>query len=336
MPAGRDCSGSSCRRAMGSRASRSRCVGRAASRRSAAAHGLGGHTNPGLGLARRRAVATTGCERVRGLQVIVGMASRAGTLVAALRAGGHEQLRAGRGLLEHPRADPAWTSTNGTDSTVQPGLDLALPANGDMPHLVAGPAGFLAVAPGPADLASPTTAASSLMVSPGRRSPSAPSRPASSWLTWPRPRRATWRSAPTTDPDHHDAATLWSTDGRHWSSASMQVAWEGAPRWPPRGRAPSPWRWSPARNGFIVTGGTGGAPGAALWWQSDDGQHWRQLSGYPPLGAWPGEGEGAGGQPYGVLLGDGQRIIAVRGGPDAGPGVRRDGRTWTKLVVIRR
>ena len=265
---------------------------------------------------------------------IVGMASRAGTLVAlSVQAGTNSCAPDGdcwsiRGPIQ------AWTSTNGTDWTGQPGLELALPANGDMPHLVAGPAGFLAVAPGPPDLASPTTAASSLDGVTWQTLPVG-TFPAGFQLADLTATSAGYLAVGThqADHDHHDATTLWATDGRHWSSASMQLAWG-------RGTALEATRPSSValavvagRNGFIVTGGTGGAPGAALWWQSDDGQHWRQLSEYPPLAAWPGEGEGAGGQPYGVLLGDGQRIIALRGGPDAGAWSTTNGRTWTKLVI---
>ena len=139
--------------------------------------------------------------------------------------------------------------------------------------------------------------------------------------------------AQQTDPNHHDAATLWSTDGQHWSTASMQVALRGGTVLAATRESSAALAVVAGASGFIVAGGAGGAPGAALWWQSDDGQHWRQLSGYPPLGAWPGEGECAGGQPYGVLLGDGQRIIALRGGPDAGAWSSPNGRTWTKLVI---
>lgn len=264
----------------------------------------------------------------------VGLASRAGKLVAiSVQAGTNSCAPDGdcwsiRGPIQ------AWTSTNGTDWTMQPGLGLALPARGGMPHLVVGPAGFFAVVPGAADLSRPTTAVVS-------------------------PDGVTWQTLPTgtfpadfqladltatsagylavgahqTGTDHQDAMTLWSADGRHWSSAPMPVALAGGTVLAATRPSSGAVAVVTGSNGFIVTGGTGGAPGAALWWQSDDGQHWRQLSGYPPLGAWPGEGEGAGGQPYGLLLGDGQRLIALRGGPDASAWSSTNGRTWTKLVI---
>ena len=266
---------------------------------------------------------------------IVGMASRAGTLVAVSVQAGTNSCGPDGDCWSIDGPIQAWTSRNGTDWTVQPGLDLALPARGGMPHFVVGPAGFLAVAPGAADLSSPTRAAISADGVTWQTLPIG---------TFPADFQLADMSATSTgylaigahqtDADHHEAMALWSSDGRHWSSAPMPVAMAGGTVLAATQPSSAALTVVTGRNGFIVTGGTGGAPGAALWWQSDDGQHWQELSGYPPLGAWPGEGEGAGGQPYGVLLGDGQRIITVRGGPDAGAWTSRDGRTWTKLVGV--
>jgi hypothetical protein len=231
----------------------------------------------------------------------------------------------------------AWTSSDGTSWTAHPGPDLALPASPGNPRLVVGPAGFLAAVPdeaGPGG-SGPTQAAIS-----------------ADGVTWqtlsPDTFPAGFRlsdvygtstgylavGAQEVDPEHEAAAALWSTDGRSWVvTGPMQIASRTGVV-----LAASQPSWTAGTivagsGGFIVTGGVEAAPGAQLWWQSSDGQHWQALSGYPPLGAQPGEGEGAGGQPYGVLVGDGQRIIAVRGGPQAAAWSSADGRTWTTLAI---
>ena len=162
------------------------------------AHGLGGQTNPGLVLARRRAVATTGCERVRGLHVHRrdGVASR--HVGRPLRAGGHERLRAGRGLLEHPRADPGLDldEWHRLDRPARAGPGTARQRRARRTWLP-DPRGSWRWLPVQRTSPTPRRRPSRLMASAGTRSPTAPSRPASSSPMWPGPRPATWRSAPT-------------------------------------------------------------------------------------------------------------------------------------------
>ncbi|MFI5042474.1 MAG: hypothetical protein ACHQNA_11625, partial [Acidimicrobiales bacterium] len=131
-----------------------------------------------------------------------------------------------------------------------------------------------------------------------------------------------------------DAATLWSTDGRTWTSTpSLPVAAEsgivlvGTP-------LPTAVRSVIAgRDGFVATGDWIATPGGAIWWQSPDGQHWRLLDAYPPLGPTTCVGAGCGLQPNGALVGDGTRIVALRGGPDAGAWLSADGLAWRRLPV---
>jgi hypothetical protein len=84
---------------------------------------------------------------------------------------------------------------------------------------------------------------------------------------------------------------------------------------------------------MIAVGRGGTAPGAALWWQSANGRDWRPLPTFPPLGPTACHGDGCGLQPNGALVGDGRRIVAVRGGPDAGAWTSSDGLAWQRLRV---
>jgi hypothetical protein len=85
--------------------------------------------------------------------------------------------------------------------------------------------------------------------------------------------------------------------------------------------------------GLIATGGFFATPGATLWWQSSDGRQWQALPGYPPLGPTTCVGEGCSGQPDGSLVGDGTRMIAVRGGSSAGAWTSTDGLAWRRLAA---
>ena len=89
-----------------------------------------------------------------------------------------------------------------------------------------------------------------------------------------------------------------------------------------------------ARRGFIAIGSVFATPGGALWWQSANGRDWRALLTYPPLGPTTCTGEGCGMQPNGLLVGDGERMIALRGSPDSGAWTSFDGLTWRRLRVI--
>jgi hypothetical protein len=129
------------------------------------------------------------------------------------------------------------------------------------------------------------------------------------------------------------AATLWSADGRSWVATTLPLTAPGVVL-PRTGPASTVTSLVVGRSGLIAEGGWQAIPGGAtLWWQSSDGRHWRLLDGYPPLGPTTCTGEGCGGQPDGVLVGDGQRMVAVRGGQDAGAWTSSDGRAWRRLSV---
>jgi hypothetical protein len=70
-----------------------------------------------------------------------------------------------------------------------------------------------------------------------------------------------------------------------------------------------------------------------VWWQSSNGRNWRALPSYPPLGPTTCTAEGCGGQPNGVLVSDGHRMVALRGGADAGVWTSSDGLAWQRLQV---
>ena len=96
--------------------------------------------------------------------------------------------------------------------------------------------------------------------------------------------------------------------------------------------------WVPAatalvvgRDGLIAVGDSIATPGAALWWQSANGRDWLPLPTYAPLGPTTCTGEGCGSQPNGALVGDGHRMVALRGGADAAAWTSTDGLTWRRL-----
>lgn len=128
-----------------------------------------------------------------------------------------------------------------------------------------------------------------------------------------------------------EAASFWSSDGRQWSKEPTLL-----PATPEAGLA--------ARSdvtalvvgpdGIIAVGSGVTTLGATLWWQSRDGRRWAALPTWPPLGTrTPCGGEGCGLRPHGALVGDGNRMVALRGGDDAGAWTSSDGLGWQRLPV---
>ena len=105
-------------------------------------------------------------------------------------------------------------------------------------------------------------------------------------------------------------------------------------RWALRGRPSrvAAQMLSAGYHGMIAVG-IGDSPGAALWWRSLDGRHWQPLQTFPPLGATTCGGATCGRQPNGTLIGDGHRLVAVRGGSDAAALASTDGQRWTALAL---
>jgi len=124
--------------------------------------------------------------------------------------------------------------------------------------------------------------------------------------------------------------SLWSRDGRQWSETPTVL-----PTAPRAGSAVGSAGASlvVGRGGMIAVGRGVTTPGAALWWQSANGRDWRPLPAFPPLGPASCRGEGCSLQPDGALVGDGLRMVALRGGADAGTWTSSDGLAWQRLPV---
>ena len=126
------------------------------------------------------------------------------------------------------------------------------------------------------------------------------------------------------------AAALWSADGRTW------------PKTPTLLPTSASGSGSPAFSNAVtlmvgdhgmVAMGIGDTSGAVLWWRSLDGRHWQAPQTFPPLGATTCGAANCGLQPNGTLIGDGHRLVAVRGGSDAAASVSTDGQRWTTLAL---
>jgi hypothetical protein len=132
---------------------------------------------------------------------------------------------------------------------------------------------------------------------------------------------------PTGD-NRREAASLWSGDGRHWSESPALLP-TSSDTGSNVGSAVT--SLVVAGDGIIAVGRDDTTPGATLWWQSSDGRRWQPLPTFAPLGPMTCTGDGCGLQPNGALAGDGQRMLAVRGGPDAGAWESLDGHSWRQL-----
>jgi hypothetical protein len=122
-------------------------------------------------------------------------------------------------------------------------------------------------------------------------------------------------------------ASLASADGRHWPASPTIL--------PPSdtGVRPTTSRLFVGPDGVVAIGREAARPRRVLWWRSADGRHWTELRGFGPLGATPCSGEGCGPGPNGTLVGDGHRLVALRGGSAAAAWVSADGASWRRLTV---
>jgi hypothetical protein len=126
------------------------------------------------------------------------------------------------------------------------------------------------------------------------------------------------------------AAALWSADGRQWPTTPTLLPTSALGSGKPA--FSNAVTLTVGDRGMIAVG-IGDSPGAALWWQSLDGRHWQPLRTFPPLGAATCGGANCGLQPNGTLIGDGHRLVAMRGGLDAAAFVSTDGQRWTELAL---
>jgi hypothetical protein len=87
------------------------------------------------------------------------------------------------------------------------------------------------------------------------------------------------------------------------------------------------------RGGFLATGEVGDphVPDT-LWCWSRDGIAWKRVPTFAPLGVYRGQEDFCRGTcPNGLVLGDGERILAYRGGSPAAAWTSPDGQRWSRL-----
>ncbi len=249
-----------------------------------------------------------------GLAVVAAGAVR-GDLVAITRLGDPSYCTGGPTCLP----EMAWTSADGRHWDPHDGPDLGLAVGSGPPLVTFGPAGALAV-------------------SSGRHARAAVSRDGVHWQDLPAATIPadfgvdTLAAAATgyvlggavsSDGAPGRAAAAWSADGRTWTvtpalpSPDLSAGPASLAAWGSLVTG-----FAIGRDGVVALGQLGDAPGAPLWWQSDDGRRWRFAAGTPPLGP-----------AYASIAGDGRQIIASRGGPDPGAWASTDGWTWRRLAI---
>lgn len=272
--------------------------------------------------------------------LIVGMAEGPSGLVALTLLDG--SYRCGSACPTYSPALPllAWTSPDGRSWMPDTGPDFGQPATWHGPPLLAaGPAGLVVASP-PAGL---------VVGAPEGQTRLATSLDGTHWRTLPAsalPAGITLRALVgsatgytavgylSVDADHFRAVAVQSLDGGTWTgpfplhlmSASGVILASTGPSWAASGLVA-------ARDGLIATGTMMATPGEGLWWHSVNGRNWRSLLNWPPLGPTTCTGEGCGSQPNGALVGDGHRMVAVRGGADAGAWTSSDGLAWQRLAI---
>jgi hypothetical protein len=271
---------------------------------------------------------------------IVGMAEVPSGLVAlALLDGSYE---CGSACPTYSSALPltAWTSPDGRSWTPTTGPVFGQPATWHMPPLLAaGPAGLVVASP----------LGGLVVASPEGQTRLATSLDGTDWRTLPAstlPAGITLRALVGTatgytavgylsvDADHFRAVALRSVNGATWTGPySLDMATASGITLASTGPSWAATALVVGRDGLIAVGDSIATPGAALWWQSANGRDWLPLPTYAPLGPTTCTGEGCGSQPNGALVGDGHRMVAVRGGAEAGVWTSADGLAWQRLSV---
>jgi hypothetical protein len=115
------------------------------------------------------------------------------------------------------------------------------------------------------------------------------------------------------------ATVLWSADGNAWRRVANLP--------PPSGSAGIAVFLVPGARGVVAVGINGDTATTERWWQTTDGRHWAPAAGFPPMGPAACR-SGCAAAPDGVLVGDGTRILALRGGADAAAWTSADGVAW--------
>ena len=116
------------------------------------------------------------------------------------------------------------------------------------------------------------------------------------------------------------SVAIVSADGRNWATSALPAAC-------PAGDLA-------AAAGGLINVGSLGDPHSPVetWCGSIDGRSWRPLTGYPPLGPWVVGNECRGTCANGILLADGDRMLAYSGYPRQVGWTSADGRTWQPLL----
>lgn len=225
----------------------------------------------------------------------------------------------------------SWTSTDGREWSPRafPTPGLSSPTAGP-PLLAAGPAGLVAISSGPAAHVATSSDGATWRDLPDTTIP--PEFFVTALRATPKGYVAGGKWM--TSESHADAAALWSADGRSWTVTSSLP--RPADAGPDVGLSSVVESLVAGHDGIVAIGRGLLTPGTPLWWRSSDpsdARQWRPLSGYPPLGPSRCVAESCDRRPNGTIVGDGERLIALRGGPDAAAWTSADGLAWSKIHV---
>ncbi len=125
----------------------------------------------------------------------------------------------------------------------------------------------------------------------------------------------------------NEVGSLRSSDGRTWPGTPTILPVSPASK---ADVGPAVISLVVGRDGMIAVGRDVMARDITRWSSSPDGSRWATMPAFSPLGPTTCN-EGCGILPYGTLIGDGERMVALRGGTDAGVWASSDGLTWTRL-----
>jgi hypothetical protein len=263
--------------------------------------------------------------------LVVGVAEVPSGLVALTLLDGSYQCGAACPTYSSALPLMSWTSPDGRSWTPNPGPNLGLPSTWKGPPLLAaGPAGLVAASPmWPTHIARSADGIHWRMVPVGALPSGLDMRDIVGTAAG-----FTAVGLLPVGADQFRAAAVQSVDGATWTGPyPLALATVSTTTLASTGSSWGATALVRARSGLIAAGQVTGTPGRTLWWQSSNGRNWRTLPSYRPLGPTTCTGEGCGDQPNGVLIGDGTRIMALRGGADAGVWTSTDGLAWRRLPV---
>ena len=260
----------------------------------------------------------TSASLASGLTVI-GLATLAGRLVAVTEMNDY--------LYRYLPPVAAWTSTDGrrwTHATTLP-VDAFSSSTGSAPLVAAGPDGLVVATSGLAAHYATSSDGSDWVLSPRNTFPADFALDDLKGTSTGYVAIGAWMRGGSVR-----AAALRSADGRHWPKTPTLLPTSASGS---EGSAFSNAVTLMVGDHGMIAEGIGGPAGASLWWRSLDGSQWQPLQTFPPLGVTTCGGANCGLQPNGTLIGDGHRLVAVRGGSEAAALVSTDGQRWTALAL---